>query len=65
MNREADWMTARELAERLRVTPETVRDWSRRGCIPTLRLSRKALRYNLEAVVAAVSAHPEKGRARE
>jgi len=61
MEKATDLLTAKELAKRLRVSPETVRAWARQGRIPTLRLSRKALRYNLEAVIAALSATPTKG----
>ena len=64
MEQVPELLTATELAERLRVSPETVRSWARRGCIPTMRLSRKAIRYNLEAVLAALSATPAKGVAR-
>lgn len=64
MEQESELLTAQELAKRLRVSPETVRAWARRGHIPTLRLSRKALRYNLEAVLAALSASPTKGVSR-
>ncbi len=44
MDENIELLTARELAKRLRVSPETVREWGRRGCIPALRLSRKAIR---------------------
>lgn len=54
-------LTARELAKRLRVSPETVRAWARRGCIPTLRLSPKTIRFNPEAVLAALLAERAKG----
>jgi excisionase family DNA binding protein len=64
MDQETELLTARELAKRLRVSPETVRAWSRRGCIPSLRLSPKAIRYNAEAVLAALSNTPANGVAR-
>jgi excisionase family DNA binding protein len=64
MDQATELLTARELAKRLRVSPETVRAWARRGCIPTLRLSPKVIRYNAEAVLAALSATPAKGVAR-
>ncbi len=64
MEQATELLTARELAKRLRVSPETVRAWARRGCIPTLRLSPKVIRYNAEAVLAALSAAPAKGVAR-
>jgi len=64
MERATELLTARELAKRLRVSPETVRAWARRGRIPTLRLSPKVIRYDAEAVLAALSATPAKGVAR-
>ena len=51
---ETDLLTAEELAERLHVRPSTVREWARRGRIPTVRLSPKVVRYDLSAVVESV-----------
>lgn len=53
--KETGLMTADEVAGRLNVRPATVRQWARRGWIPTVRLSRKVLRYNLDAVVEAMT----------
>lgn len=64
MDRAPELLTARELAKRLRVSPETVRAWARRGAIPALRLSPKVIRYDAQAVLAALSATPAKGVAR-
>lgn len=64
MDQATELLTAREMAKRLRVSPETVRAWGRRGCIPSLRLSRKAIRYNLEAVLTAISTPSAKGGSR-
>jgi excisionase family DNA binding protein len=61
MEQETELLTARELAKRLRVSPETVRAWAQRGRIPMLRLSPKVIRYNAEAVLAALSSTPAKG----
>jgi excisionase family DNA binding protein len=61
MDQATELLTARELAKRLRVSPETVRAWARRGCIPMLRLSPKVIRYNAEAVLAVLSTTPAKG----
>lgn len=55
MDRDTELLTARELAKRLRVSPETVRAWARRGAIPTLRLSRKAIRFNVAAVLKSLA----------
>lgn len=65
MEQATELLTARELAKRLRVSPETVRAWARRGSIPTLRLSPKVIRYNAEAVLAALSTTPAKGVSRD
>ena len=35
-----DFLTADEIAKRLKVKPETVKVWAREGRIPTLRLSQ-------------------------
>ena len=64
MDGTTDLLTARDLAERLRVSPETVREWARRGCIPALRLSPKALRFDAKAVLAALSATSAKAVSR-
>jgi excisionase family DNA binding protein len=61
MDHEADWMTAQELAKRLRVTPDTIRAWGRLGRIPVLRLSPKVVRYNPQAVFAALVNGSTKG----
>ena len=61
MENESDLLTARELANRLRVTPGTVLWWARQGRIPSLRLSHKVIRYNLDAVLQAMATKPAKG----
>lgn len=57
-----DLLTAGELAERLKVKPATIRQWSRSGRIPSRRLSHKVIRYCFSDVVAALEA-TSKGRA--
>lgn len=49
-------LTAVELAARLRVRPNTIRDWSRRGLIPTYRISPKVVRYDVVAVIESLGA---------
>jgi excisionase family DNA binding protein len=49
------FLTAAELGERLRVQPETVRAWVRRGHIPVIRLSPRVLRFDFDAVVKALT----------
>jgi excisionase family DNA binding protein len=38
-------MTAREVADLLGVSPETILRWTRRGVLPAIRLPGGALRY--------------------
>lgn len=45
-------LTARELAERLRVHVETIRRWSKRPGFPVRRIGPHAVRFDLEAVCA-------------
>jgi excisionase family DNA binding protein len=51
----SELLNAIELAKQLKVSPSTVRAWARAGRIPVLRLSRKAIRFDLDAVMRAVS----------
>ncbi len=45
---------ARELAELLGVSPWTVYSWARRGAIPAIRASDRILRFDADAVIAAL-----------
>jgi excisionase family DNA binding protein len=51
-----DWVTAKELAHRMRVTPDTIKAWSREGRIPSVRVSARVLRFNVAEVMAAIRA---------
>lgn len=51
----SELLTATELAERLKVRPETVKVWAREGRIPAVRLSPKVLRFDPVAVLAALN----------
>ncbi len=55
MNDTTELLTAEELAERLRVRPDTVRGWARRGLIPKVQLSPKVIRFDPRAVVEAMT----------
>jgi excisionase family DNA binding protein len=55
-----EFLTAAELAERLRVRPATIRGWGRAGRIPTVRLSRRVLRFDWNEVLAALRRHEQK-----
>lgn len=48
-------INARTLADRLGVSVNTVNAWTRCGCIPCcLRVNRKVIRYDLDAVLKAL-----------
>lgn len=47
-------LTGAELAERLRVSNETIRRWTRLNHIPTIRLGRRIIRYDYAAVLTAL-----------
>ncbi|MEW6249647.1 MAG: helix-turn-helix domain-containing protein [Planctomycetota bacterium] len=55
MEQEPKILTVAQLAAHLHVKPETVRVWSRAGLIPRIRISRKLVRYDLAAVLAALT----------
>jgi excisionase family DNA binding protein len=50
----SELLTVDQLAERLHVRPRTVREWARRGRIPSVRLSAKVVRYEWAAVLAVL-----------
>ncbi len=50
----SELLTADELAVRLKVQPSTVRKWHRDGRIPSIRLSPKVIRFDLDVVVDAL-----------
>lgn len=47
-------LTTKELADLLRVRPDTIKLWTRKGMIPARRLSYKVIRYELAAVLSAL-----------
>lgn len=51
-----DFLTARQLAEVLQVSEETVRRLARQGRIPCVRLTSRLLRFHLTAVRHALDA---------
>lgn len=46
----SELVTAKELADRLRLRPSTIKRWAQEGFIPSLRLSGKVVRFDPEAV---------------
>ncbi len=55
MNSRLEFLTAEEMADRLRLRPDTVRSWARRGLIPSVRLSSKVVRFEPGAVIEAMT----------
>ena len=55
-------LTGQELAERLRVSPSTIREWAREGRIPEVRISGKVRRFDFAEVLAVIR---ERHRSRE
>ncbi len=42
----AELLTTEEIAERLRLRPDTIRLWARDGMIPAIRITGKVIRYD-------------------
>ncbi|MCO6043346.1 helix-turn-helix domain-containing protein [Aeoliella sp. ICT_H6.2] len=51
-----DFYTVYELAHLLKVTPATVRNWTRAGRLVSIRLSPASIRYGRHDVVAFLAA---------
>ena len=56
-------VTADVIAERFDVTPETVVRWAREGRIPSIRPSRRILRFRVAEVEAALTQPAQRGAA--
>ena len=52
--RTPDWLAAKDIAFRLRLTASTIRLWGRQGRIPVLRLRYNVVRYDYSAVKSAL-----------
>ena len=47
-------LTANELADLLRLRPDTIRSWTRDSIIPAIRITGKAIRYDPVEVARAL-----------
>lgn len=54
MSSSIELLTPSAVAARLRISRDTVVRWAREGTIPCIRLSTNRLRFEWEAVVAAL-----------
>ncbi len=52
---QARLVTSREVANQIGVAPSTIARWARKGVIPSIRLSTRCVRYDLQTVLAALS----------
>lgn len=57
-----EFVTARQLAEVLKVSESTVRRLARDGRIPCVRLTTRLVRFNLKAVYRALNGDEAHGR---
>ena len=61
----SDFLNARDLAERLQVTPATIHAWHRRGWIPCLRAGRRPVLFEFAAVEEALRNRAERKGVRD
>ena len=50
----ASLLTAEEIADLIRVSPDTIRSWTRDEIIPAVRINPKIIRYDADAVIDAL-----------
>ena len=48
-------VTSEQLAKELSVGVDTIKNWGRTGRIPRIRISRKIIRFDRDAVLSALS----------
>jgi len=63
MQTATEFLTAAELAERLRVQLETIRRWTRNAIVPSIRVTGKVVRYDPVEVERALRERSETRRA--
>jgi len=55
--------TAEAMADRLGVSPRTIRDWARTGKIPCVRITAKVVRFDVADVLQSLRAgEPQTGK---
>ncbi len=59
-----DLLTPIELARELRITPQTVSVWHRKGIIPSAYACGRVIRFNRDAVHAALAAQSKRRAAK-
>ena len=50
----ANLFTAEEIAAQIRLSPDTIRSWTRDRIIPAVRINSKIIRYDSDAVIDAL-----------
>jgi hypothetical protein len=55
-----DLITSVDLAEELRLAPNTVRKWTRLGILPAVKIGRNFIRYDRNAVRRAIARYQQK-----
>ena len=50
----SELLTVHEMAQRLRLKPDTIRLWTRQGFIPAIRITGKVIRYDADEVERTV-----------
>lgn len=53
-------LTASEVAERLRVSKDTIRLWTQDGILPAIRINQKIVRYDFAEVVRSLRKRSER-----
>lgn len=48
------FLTVNEIADRLRLRPDTIRLWTREGILPAIHITGKVIRYDPEEVERAL-----------
>jgi excisionase family DNA binding protein len=59
---EVQFLTTAAVAAKLGVAPRTVLVWAKRGKIPCERLTRRTIRFEFSAVLAAIRTNAKEAR---